>query len=186
MCSSEQWCLGSSDFAYFVLLNLCTVSSERDSELFSPHPLFISSPFILSVPSSPILQQLGLSFIVYTLISVNLLLECLYLLPRATSDTTVQTFFLEFSTSTDVCQRRLPFLWWWVNWGHKQKDVERPRIESVIATAYFCRCVTTAKYFEHCPENSVISETEIKSWECNWAQLKIYLSSKSNADLENF
>lgn len=101
--------MGSSDFAYFVLLNLCTVSSERDGELFSPHPLSISSPFILSVPSSPILQQLGLSFYSFILISVNLLLECLYLLPRATSDTTVQTFFLEFSTSTDVCQRRLPF-----------------------------------------------------------------------------
>lgn len=50
------------------------------------------------------------------------------------------------------------------------------------------RCNSEVAYFEHCPtiyENSVISETEIKNWESYWALLEIYLSSKSDADLEN-
>ncbi len=131
-------------FAYFVLLNLCTVSSERDSELLSPHHLS-TSLFIPSVHSSPILQQLWLSFIgFFIFISANL---CCW--------NVCANLLSEFSTSTVLCLRRLPFFLTMGKLRPQTKGSWKPCAVSLLLVYGFADAsqVTTAKYFPHVPQS---------------------------------
>lgn len=137
-------------FAYFVLLNLCTVSSERDSELLSPHHLS-TSLFIPSVHSSPILQQLWLSFIGFLSSSLQ----------TYAAGMSVQTYCLNSARLRSFVWEGYLFFWRWVNWGHKQKEAEKPCAVSLLLVCGFADAlqVTTAKYFPHVPQSM-----RVRSW----------------------
>ncbi len=160
-------------FAYFVLLNLCTVSSERDSELLSPHHLS-TSLFIPSVHSSPILQQLWLSFIgFFIFISANL---CCW--------NVCANLLSEFSTSTVLCLRRLPFFLTMGKLRPQTKGSWKTMCSILTVGVWFCRCITSynSKVLSTCPSKYESQNLKLKM---SWALLKIYLSSKSDEDLEN-
>ncbi len=157
-------------FAYFVLLNLCTGEGEWAS-LPTPYFDFFSFHSLSSfLPYSAAALVIFYSFFIF--ISANL---CCWIV--------CANLLSEFSTSTVLCLRRVPFFWRWVNWGHKQKEAENSCAVSLMLVYGFADAsqVTTAKYFSHVPQ-SMRAESQNNT---NFESATEHYWRFTRADLEN-
>lgn len=157
------------------------VSSERESELLSPHhrSIFLFSFFFcLFLPYSAAALVIFYSFLKYIYIFFYPHLYKRMLLEHL-SVTQSNFNCANFLSWIQHIYRPLlvPFIWWWVNWGHKQKEAEKP-------CAVFLMCIVSIMLVYGCAdasqvatekvlstfsikvwEQSVISESEFKNWE---------------------